>query len=201
MQSPDDDSKLVYVDLLDAHRELEYARDSPMNVRRCFSRYVDLTQRLTAAMRTDFSRKKERKWVAADFIGWTDDTAFLKWLRNEEQHASQIYVSVLERRFYKVASTSDQLLVFEGVWELTDQLTDKIPTGLAMKKADPVTGQMSEVVIQPVRVEYEYLLQPRTQEAIKRLQKLGNSDIHQLAHRSLAVLTDYYAFFRQLADS
>jgi len=201
MQIPVDDSTLVFADLSDAHRELEIARGSPKSVRRCFSRYVDLTQRLTAAMRTDFSRKKAGKWVASDFTGWTDDTAFLKWLRNEDQHANQIYVSVHERHFYKLEPAGDRLFVFEGTWALIDQLTDTVPGGMTMHLPDPATGEISDVVVQPMRVEYQYLLQPRTQEATEWITKLGNSDICQLADRSFAVLTEYHAFFRQRADA
>ena len=201
MQGPVDDSALVFADLTDARQELQSARGSPKVVRRCFSRYVDLTQRLTAAMRKDFSKSKASKWVASEFAGWTDDTAFLKWLRNEDQHANQIYVSVHERHFYKLEATGDQLLVFEGTWALLDQLTDSVPGGMTMHLPDPATGKFSEVVIQPVRVEYQYLLQPRTQKATDWIRKLGNSDIHQLADRSFSVLTEYYAYFRQRLDA
>jgi hypothetical protein len=201
MQGSVDDSALVFADLADARQELDNARGSPKNVRRCFSRYVDLTQRLTAAMRTDFSRRKRSTWVAADFSGWTDDTAFLKWLRNEDQHGNQIYVSVHERHFYELECTGDRLLVFEGTWALIDQLTDSVPGGMTMHLPDPATGKLSEVVVEPERVEYQYLLQPRTQEATDWIRRLVNSDIHELTDRSFAVLTQYHAFFRQRADA
>ena len=75
-------------------------------------------------MRMDFSRLKQSKWEAKKFMGWTVDTEFLKWLRNQDQHESQIYISVHQRNSYRLMATGERLLVFAGTWVLVDQLTD-----------------------------------------------------------------------------
>ena len=146
-------------------------------------------------MRTDYSRLKGGKWEARKFSGWTVDTEFLKWLRNEDQHGEQIHISVHQRNFYRLAALGDELLVFEGTWVLIDQLTTEIPSGISFHLPDPATGTISDVVVQPVRTEFQYLFQPRTLEAREWFQKVGNSDIHQLAERAIAVFRTYHEFF------
>lgn len=199
MNTPLLDTDLVFADLNDAKQSLDEARGSPREVRRAFSRFVDLTQRLTSAMRTDYSRLKDGKWEAKEFSGWTVDTDFLKWLRNKDQHAGQIYISVHQRNFYRLAVLGDRLLAFEGTWVLIDQLTSEIPSGISFYLPDPATGAISDEVVLPVRTEFQYLFQPRTLEAREWLQKVGNSDIHQLAERAIAVLRTYHGFFHARA--
>jgi hypothetical protein len=191
------DTSLVFGDLHDALAALEVARGSPNEVRRAFSRYVDLTQRLTSAMRKDFSRLKQEKWAASSFAGWNNVTAFFKWLRNEDQHAAPIYISVLERHFYRISPEQEQLFVFEGTWVLNDQMTEAPPDGITLRPADPVTGGMSEVIVEPVRVEHQYLLQPRTQEAQAQMQLAGTSDVHQLSNACFIVLREYHEHFKR----
>ncbi len=197
MESTLYDTDLVFADLHDAKRALDEAKGSPRDVRRAFSRFVELTQKLTSAMRTDFSRLKNAKWNAKEFRGWTVDTDFLKWLRNEDQHAAQIYISVHQRNFYRLESLGEKLFVFEGTWVLVDQMASEVPASgnISFHLPDPVTGGISDVVVSPIRIEYQYLFQPRTAEAKEWFHKIGNSDIHQLAERALPVLDAYHEYF------
>ena|GEM_PF-5819308 len=50
------DSAIIFADIEDAFAKLNVARDSPRDIRRAFSQFVDLSQKLTSAMRRDFSR-------------------------------------------------------------------------------------------------------------------------------------------------
>lgn len=201
MNMPRLDADLVFADLDDAKRSLDEARGSPREVRRAFSRFVELSQKLTSSMRTDYSRLKMGKWQAKEFPGWTVDTSFLKWLRNEDQHADQIYISVHQRNFYHLKALGEKLLVFEGTWVLIDQLTNEIPSGISFHLPDPATGAMSDEVVQPFRTEFQYLFQPRTLEARQWFKKIGNSDIHQLAERAIAVFRTYHSFFHLRVSS
>lgn len=197
MNGPIIDTDLVFIDLVDSKRALDDTKGSPREVRRAFSRFVDLTQRLTSTMRKDYKRLKQIPWEAKEFNGWTVDTDFLKWLRNEDQHESQIYISVHQRNFYQLEAYGDRLWVFEGTWGLLDQMTTEIPSGISFHPIDPVTGGISDQVVPPIRIEYQYLFQPRTELAQKWLKKIVNSDIHQLAERAMSVLCSYHEYFHQ----
>jgi hypothetical protein len=184
----------VFADLRDAFHALEAARGSPKEVRRAFSRFVDLTQRLTSAMRTDFSHVKGRRWEAKSFAGWNKITEFFKWLRNEDQHELPIRISVHERRFYELPGFPDKLFPFEGTWTLADQMTDDHPDGITFYPVDPATGKQLDPVA-PVRVEYQYLIQPHSEAARSRLHEIGTTDVHQLSGACFAVLADYHEYF------
>jgi hypothetical protein len=54
--NPQLDSAPVFADLSDAYAALVASQHSPREVRRAFVRFVDLSQKLTSAMRKDFSR-------------------------------------------------------------------------------------------------------------------------------------------------
>jgi hypothetical protein len=186
---------LVFADLRDALADLEASRGSPKQVRRAFSRFVDLSQRLTSAMRTDFSRLRGRKWEARSFSGWHDVTEFFKWLRNEDQHELPIYISVHEKRFYEIPGHPGELFPFEGTWVLSDQMLEGLDLGtINFYPMDPSTGE-SHGPVEPVRIEYRFLLQPHSDTARKRLQQLGTTDVHELSARCFEVLTSYHEHF------
>ena len=181
-------------DLKGALDALDAARGSPKEVRRAFSRFADLTQRLTAAMRTDFSRAKGQTWDAASFPGWNKVTEFFKWLRNHDQHESPLRISVHERRFYERPDRPGELFSFEGTWTLADQLTDKPPDGITFTPLDQATGKPMPPAA-PVRIEYQYLLQWPNEAARKRLQSIGTTDVHLLSAACFAALSEYYTYF------
>jgi len=191
------DSAMIYHDLEDALSELEAERQSPKQVRRLFSRFVDLTQRLTSAMRKDFSRIKSKKWIAETFSGWNNVTDFFKWLRGEDQHNLPIFISVHERRFYEVASIPGKPFIFEGTWTLSDQMTEAPPNGMTFYPIDPRTGNFAEVSTEPLRIEYQYLLQPRTDKAKSQIASVGTPDVHKLSRACFNVLAQYYEYFEQ----
>lgn len=185
---------LVFGDLRDALHDLDAARGSPKQVRRAFSRFVDLTQKLTSAMRTDFSRVKGAQWSAAAFNGWNNVTEFFKWMRNQDQHDLPIHISVHERHFYELPNQPGQLFPFEGTWNLSDQMTDQLPGGITFYPTDPATGEAKEPIA-PVRIEYQYLVQLSSEPIRKRLQVIGTTDVHQLSAACFAVLSQYHDHF------
>jgi len=189
------DATLVFNDLRDAVVALETARGSPRDVRRAFSRVVELTQRLTSAMRKDFSRIRGRQWEAKDFTGWNGVTEFFKWLRNQDQHEDAIYISVHERRFYEVPGRPGQIFPFEGTWQLSDQMIDHLDLGtVAFHPIDQSTGKALPPA-PPVRVEYQYLFQPRSPEARAKLTLVPTTDVHSLSTACFEVMTQYYEYF------
>jgi hypothetical protein len=187
-------ASLVLVDLRDALAELDAARGSPKRVRQAFTRFVDLTQKLTSAMRKDFGRIKGGKWDASAFPGWNDVTEFVKWLRNQDQHELPIHISVHERQFYEVPGHPGRLFPFEGTWTLSDQTSEEMPSGITFYAADAKTGAATASV-PPVRIEYQYLVQLSSEAIRKRLQQIGTTDMHHLAAACFSVMERYHAYF------
>lgn len=194
--SIEDDTALTFSDLLDSLEDLENARGSPKKVRRAFTRFVDLSQRLTASMRTDYSRVASRQWEASSFSGWTSDTSFLKWLRNEDQHARPIYVQVLERQHFKLDDSTNSL-VLEVTWDLQDQMSDDVPRGLQLLASESGACGRKDFALPVERVEYQYLLKPRSDSAKARMDALSSADLHEIALRSMKVLREYHEFYRK----
>jgi len=198
------ETALIFADLQDALTDLDAARGSPKNVRRAFSRFIDLTQKLTSAMRKDFSRIKQAKWQASIFTGWTPITDLIKYLRNEDQHEHQIFISVHERRYYQIPTNlhlpvsiePGQLFVTEGTWNLDDQLLDAPPERMTMYAIEPETSKPTNQEIEPVYIERFYILQARSEKIKSKLQIAGVVDVHALAHSAFSTLSEYYAFFR-----
>ena len=194
------DSSVVYRDLRDAHADLAKAQDSPRDVRRCFSRYVDLSQRLTSAMRKDFGRLG-RKWVAGGFSGWSSVTQLLKHLRNEEQHNNQIFLHAHELRHFRLPEDIEVVgmgreFQMTNTWLLSDQLLDSPPQGLLVSLIDPSTGRPEpSVELQPFRITRRYVIAPRDDETKKLLERCGTSDVRELADAASQTYRKYYEYF------
>ena len=187
------DVDLIFADLQDALTELEAARSSPKQVRRTFSRFVELTQRLTSAMRREAKSKTGTDWQASQFSGWNKITALFKDLRNEEQHERQIYISVHETRYYEIFGTEGGRVAFSGTWQLTDQLSERPPDGLRLFDSDPETGEMTKTELLHCDISYSYLIQPREDKLAARLRTIGSADLHELSRRCMITLHDHVA--------
>ncbi len=186
---------LVFADLQDAYHDLEAAAHSPKQVRRAFSRFVELTQRLTSVMRKEFKGRRGQEWKASEFPDWNEITHLFKELRNEEQHKRPIYISVYETRYYKIFDDDKPHVALSGTWELNDQLMDNPPDGMTFYPADPITGQMSAAERPAVRVEYKFLLQARDEVLRNRLKAIGSANVHELSKHCLGTLNKYHQFY------
>lgn len=195
------DVDLVFADLQDALSELKEAITSPKRIRRCFSRFVDLTQRLTSAMRKESKSRAGVEWQAARFGGWNEVTALFKDLRNEEQHERQIYISVHETRYFELFGPGAGRIATSGTWQLSDQLLEKPPDALKLFDSDPETGQMTNTEIPHCDVTYRYLIQPREAKLAARLQSIGTADLHELSGACMSTLREYHTFFRACIDA
>jgi hypothetical protein len=202
------ESPLVFADLSDAHSVLVASRKSPREVRRAFVRFVDLSQKLTSAMRKDYSKLELGNWEASRFQGWTPVTELLKHLRNEDQHGNQIYISVHERRHFPVpenlppgfARPPSQSFVFEGTWELTDQLLEDPPDGIQSFEIDPLNGQPTGKPMQLLKLERNYILQARSEKTRKLIAAARLIDVHEIAASAFSTLNEYQHFFLRSAD-
>lgn len=202
------DSAIIFADIEDAFAKLNVARDSPRDIRRAFSQFVDLSQKLTSAMRRDFSRLGKGKWHAASFDGWTTTTDLVKWLRNEDQHRDLIFVSVHERRHFPIPTTlppgfhvePGRTFVFEGTWVLDDQLLTTPPDGITSYEIDALTGKPTGRPMELLKIERIYLLQARSEEARAKIAAAGSADMHEIAASAFETLRKYYLFFRAQAE-
>lgn len=195
------DADLVFLDLCDALRQMEGAHASPKEVRRAFSRYVELSQRLTSAMRKDFSRCNGQAWVASSFVEWTPATELLKYLRNQDQHGEQVFITVHDRHYYtvpedvEIAGFTDRQFIVDNLWQMTDQMLDRPPEGLEVRLNDPGGSLHSGEVLLPERTESRYVLYPRTPKEERRIKEVGISDVYVIARETFTTLSRYYEFY------
>lgn len=189
---------IVFQDLMDAHDELSGQDTSPKQVRRSFGKVIELSQKLTASMRKEFSKRTGGDWVASDFEGWNDTTALFKQLRNEDQHERPVGILVHERQYFKVFEDTPEL-VFKWTWSfsLEDQLADSPRDDLRLVLPDPETGRPSEQRIVPVRREYEFHLAPSSKKAKDLLTRIGDPNVQSLSDKCLKVLNDYYQYYQR----
>ena len=195
------DVDLVLADLEDALAALTAAVISPKVVRQSFSRFVELTQRLTSTMRKEASAKSYGAWEAKTFLGWDEVTLLFKGLRNAEQHEQQIHVSVHESRYFEPYGPGGGQIAVAGTWQLTDQLAENPPDALKLFDSDSETGQMTNVEIPHCGIAYRYHIQARDDKLAASLQAVGTSDIHELSNRCMTTLRDYHAFYRACVDA
>jgi hypothetical protein len=194
---------VVYQDLTDTFNELSAGTNSPKQIPRSFSQFVDLSQKLTASMRKDYWERTGGKWIASNFDGWTDVTELFKQLRNDDQHEQPVCILVHERQYFRVAENGP-FMVFEGTWSLSsdDQLADRPRDDLHLLFPDPETGGPSDKRVLPERKAYEFHVNAASNKANKLLARIEDPNIWSLSDKCYKVLTDYYRYYRnQLARS
>jgi hypothetical protein len=197
------DVDLVYFDVRDALRALDEARASPKEVRRALSRFMELSQRLTSAMRKDFSKLTGEKWNASAFAEWSPATELIKYFRNEDQHGEQVFITVLDRHFYKIPDNveirgfPDREFTAESRWHMTDQMRDHPPEGIELRLSGSASAKDSGEVLLPERTESVYVFYPRSAAQERRIARAGLSDVHEFARESFATLTKYYLHYNE----
>ena len=197
------DVDLVYLDLCDALRSLEAVRSSPREVRRSLSRYVELSQRLTSAMRKDYGKRSLGRWAASTFSEWTPATQLLKYLRNQDQHGDQVFITVHDRHYYDVPDDVDiaglpaRQFIVDSRWQMDDQMLDRPPHGLEVSLSEPSLKPKPTDLLLPTRIASSYVLYPRSAEDAKRIADAGVADIHEFANGTFGTLTRYYEFYRK----
>lgn len=193
------DVDIVFRDLADALEDLNANRPSPKEVRRAFSRFVGLTQKLTATMRVEFKARTGEKWRSGEFPGWNNVTNLFKELWDVDEHEAVLLIQVRERQYLQVGSGA--AVVFEGTWDQDDPQAERPPDGLVAVEADPKTGLPTDKVL-PTRREIDFVLSPRTQKAQHLLKACNTDDVHVLAEECFRVLEAYHEFYqKQVADA
>lgn len=98
------------------------------------------------------------------------------------------------------ARPSSHSFVFEGTWELTDQLLEDPPDGIETFEINPMTGQLTGQPMPLLKLEHSYILQARSEKTRKLIAAAQLIDVHEIAASALSTLTEYNEFFRRSTD-
>lgn len=189
---------VVFRDLADAYTELSSGSTSPKAVRRSFATFVDLSQKLTSHMRTEYTEKKREKWIASDFDGWNDVTDLFKQLRNDDQHDHPIAILVNETQYFRTYEGGPDVAIdFTWSFSLEDQLLDNPRDDLLLEPVDSQTGRRSGQRVAPRRKEYEFHLYPSSKKAEDLLNKIGDRNVRTLSEKCFEILTAYYRYYER----
>jgi hypothetical protein len=154
-------------------------------------------------MRKDFKKSVGRDWVASNFPGWTPATELLKYLRNQDQHGEQVFITVHDRHYYdvpdgvEIAGIPGRQFIVDGQWQMTDQMLDRPPIGLEVSLTEPGVHPKSGEVLNPTRTESSYVLYPRSPKDAEKIAAAGISDVYGIAKETFATLSRYYEFYCQ----
>ena len=158
-------------------------------------------------MRRDFSSRKGEKWEAANFTAWTANTELLKYLRNQDQHAEQVFITVHDRHYYdipddiEIAGIVGRQFVVDGVWQMTDQTLDRPPEGIEVRLSEPDVPPPGGQLLLPTRTESWYEFFPRNSEQKTRFARTQTTDVHAFASDTFATLSAYYERYKRAVDA
>jgi hypothetical protein len=197
------DVDIVFGDLADSLYRLKNQSDSPKEIRRAFTDFVNLSQKLTACMRKEYNGE----WNANEFNGWTQITELFKKLRNYEQHEELIRAEIEEVSNVTFPAKDGWPSFGLGMSHTikdVDQLSNSLPeSGLKIIEADPETGIINNNEVEcSISSKYIYKLsisqKTKNGKPInKLLNQIKSLDIHYLTDRCFIVLQDYYDFYKQ----
>jgi hypothetical protein len=195
------DVDILMQDLRDSLNKLRTSNGSPKDIRKSFSDFINLSQKITSVMRKNF---KNGKWDASEFKGWTNITDLFKKLRNFEEHEEIIKSEIIETTNHTMTEPGCEgvTLCIAGTLKNVNPLSDKAPTAnVVMYEADPVTGRMTNIPVGGKRsVSHVYNLTiPNTSKNGRSINKLldeiRNKNPVSLSSNCLEILENYYLFY------
>ena len=183
-------------DLLEAAARLEKETSSPAEVRRLFQQFVVLTQKLTSAMRKDFTRIAGRHFQASTFTGWTAVTEFFKLLRNTDLHDLPITIEMQHEKYiplpHNLPGIPPLRLVLGYNQELPTQLTTNVPQTASIEREEP---NGSRINVPFSDSHHVFIIQSRTPQVAKKLAALPTANVHMLTAECVKTLENLYHFF------
>jgi hypothetical protein len=198
------DTEIVFRDLTRANKKLRHQRKNPDAVRRRFTEFVALSQKLTATTSKEFKSLTGHKWEAEEFAGWNNVTKLFRELRNTDVHELPIRIIIT------------QVQEFDGYWVKEDSSGNKtvIPdtyevrmvfnpeAGLKKGLPNPFgvapidqSGAAAEMM-PPDDIHFEFDVEGRTPKVEALIEKAGTRNVHSLAASCYAVLSEYYRFYQ-----
>ncbi|MEW6713644.1 MAG: hypothetical protein AB1306_00935 [Nitrospirota bacterium] len=199
------DTELIFRDLKDIATEIQNEHASPLRIRRLFSQYVTLSQKLTEIMRKEFSDICGTNWEPKSFQGWNAVTSLFKLLRKTDYHSYPVTISVEETQYFKEGDIFDDAVgsntvAICGTWDLGDPFSEQVPVGLKLMLADQKTGKSRNISVEPIRRQYVFKLKARSTDLDKAIKKTRINDIHQLVEKCFATLSDYYDYYNRCLE-
>lgn len=187
------DSAIVFSDLEHAFERLSLAQESPAELRRALREFVTLTQQLTEVCRHEFSKLTGRKWVPAEFPGWTATSSLFKKLRRSDFHEHPFLVDVRHSQLFPFGRMDD------GV-ELAFQFQSTVAINDPNRRDCPRPGvslhlPKEDVWLRSVEDKTRFIIRGRTSEVRAALVAAGTDDVFDLATSCMATLRDYYAHY------
>lgn len=180
--------------------ELRSCKDSPVDVRRNFSTFINLSQAITSYMRRDYLNNTSSKWEAKEFYGWNDVTELFKELRNVQEHEDSIILRIDYTWFHDL-QIGGQIVEMEmgGYWEWDNPLDDTFSEELKVYDRPPEEEGAKE--IKPKRIEVAYHLNNMNSKICRLIESIGFSDIHKLSESCHDTLVNYVQFYNQKMQS
>jgi len=198
------DTEIVFRDLTRANKKLRHQRKNPDALRRRFTDFVTLSQKLTAVMYKEYPELIGEKWEARAFSGWTPVTELFRKLRNVDQHQSLIRIKMRQTQVYEGTEISADDSGNEVRTPMNFELQVGYSSEVGFNKKMPgqagvafiQVGNHQEPVGEPDKVYWYFELEGGTPEIEKAIEVAGTPDVHQLAARCYKVLSEYYKFYR-----
>jgi hypothetical protein len=121
-------------------------------------------------------------------------------LRRTDYHEFPVVINVRESQYYISEVYEDEngnelygYMVPTVTWGLGDPFSEKIPSGMSIVAYDennqPIDG------VAPEKIEYEFILHPRTTKIETLLKSIRKDDIHELSERCFETLNSYFEFY------
>lgn len=99
------DTEIAFRDLTRANKKLRHQHTNPDAVRRRFTEFVTVSQKLTGVMRKEYADLTGGKWEPKTFPGWNPVTEVFKKLRNVDQHEYLIRIIIVQSQVYHAVVT------------------------------------------------------------------------------------------------
>ena len=148
------------------------------------------------------------EWVAKDFPGWNPVTELFKELRNVDQHVYLIRIIIVQSQVYHgtskpvegvEAGKEDKVkLTIQQIYNADAGFKKKLPGPFAVEyfeKAKPTREERGEMMDVQERY-FEFQLDGRTEKMKKLIEEAGTDNVHELAAKCYATLSDYYEYYK-----
>lgn len=187
---------IAFQDLKKALSDLNGCRQTPVDVRRNFSAFVNYSQKITSYMRTDYSARTGQKWEALAFCGWNDVTDLFKEIRRIEEHEDPVILRINYTWSYD-REINGELVSMQvgGYWEWDNPLEEFHSDELKVYDRPP--EDKGAVEIKPKKIEYEYVLSNQDRKIVAWLDSIGYADIHKLSESCFEILETYCHFYNE----
>lgn len=202
------DTEIAFRDLTRANKKLRHQQTNPDALRRRFTDFVILSQKLTGVMRKEYADLTSGKWEAKTFPGWNPVTEVFKELRNVDQHQYLIRIIIVQSQVYHAIETTTEgpetgnekklELTVQSIYNADAGFEKKLPSPFAVEyfeKEKPTRQERGEMLHVQKRY-FEFHLEGRTDEMKELIQAAGTEDVHELVAKCYATLAGYYEYYK-----